>query len=102
MTKLSKATTSTIPGTNTFHRHRQEFQERLPVVQRVQKDLRADIAELQDQEGWDDETAEGIKEWSDDTDTVWRILRVCCLFKIHYNTQQLIYLATPVRHRKDP
>jgi hypothetical protein len=67
---------SEYPGSATFHRHRQEFQDYLPVIQRVQDDLKADIAELQDQEGWNECIAEGIREWSEDTNTIWRVLRV--------------------------
>ena len=72
----TKSKESAYPGSATFQRHRQEFQDYLPVVQGVQDDLKADIAELQDQEGWELDTAEGIREWSDDTNTIWRILRV--------------------------
>lgn len=79
MTSTTKGKESGFPGSSTFHRHRQEFQDYLPVIQGVQNDLKADIAELQDQEGWDEDVAEGIKEWSDDINTIWRVLRVSCV-----------------------
>lgn len=68
------------PGTATFHNHRQEFQDYLPLVQRVQEDLNGVIAELQAQEGWDQETVSGVQAWTSDTNTLWRVLRVSLAF----------------------
>lgn len=97
-TKKNKG--STFPGSATHHRHQQEFQDYLPVIQRAQDDLKADIAELQDQEGWNEDIAEGIREWSDDINTIWRVLRVSLSISWSDEAAKLTYTAASVRHRQ--
>ncbi|WVQ82912.1 hypothetical protein IAT38_005048 [Cryptococcus sp. DSM 104549] len=58
-----------------FQVSKQEFQDHLPLTQRVQADFREDVEELRAQEGWDEETWRGAEEWVDDTASIWRALR---------------------------
>ncbi|KAK8844596.1 hypothetical protein IAR55_006443 [Kwoniella newhampshirensis] len=54
---------------------RQEYQDYLPLTERVQSDLREDAELLRSQEGWDEETWTGVDEWVDDLGSIWRALR---------------------------
>lgn len=56
--------------------HQQEYQDYLPLTERVQADLREDVDTLRAQEGWDEYTVKGIEEWVDDLGAIWRALRV--------------------------
>jgi hypothetical protein len=55
---------------------RQEYQDYLPLTERVEEQLRGDVEELTAQEGWDAETRNGVEEWLRDRDNIWRALRV--------------------------
>lgn len=56
--------------------HQQEYQDYLPLTQRLQEDLEEDIGILRSQEGWDEETSRGVDEWVSDLGGIWRALRV--------------------------
>jgi hypothetical protein len=59
-----------------FNERRQEYQDYLPLTERLEEQLRGDVEELMAQEGWDAETRNGVEEWLRDRDNVWRALRV--------------------------
>jgi hypothetical protein len=59
-----------------FNERRQEYQDYLPLTERVEEQLRGDVEELTAQEGWDAETRNGVEEWLRDRDNIWRALRV--------------------------
>jgi hypothetical protein len=73
---MAKSKTTSPPGTDVFHRHREEYQKYLHLTESVQRELLADVEELGSQEGWGDEISEGVKDWLNDTDAIWRLLRV--------------------------
>lgn len=54
---------------------RQEYREYLPLAQQLQGDLRDDAEQLRVQEGWDEDTWNGVEEWVDDVGSIWRALR---------------------------
>ncbi|WWD22853.1 hypothetical protein CI109_107347 [Kwoniella shandongensis] len=58
-----------------FQSSRQEYQDYLPLTERVQSDLREDAELLRAQEGWDEDTWLGVEEWVDDLGSIWRALR---------------------------
>jgi hypothetical protein len=64
------------PGTDVFHRHREEYQRYLHLTEAVQSELLGDVEELRAQEGWDEETSSGVQDWIEDKDSIWRLLRV--------------------------
>jgi hypothetical protein len=72
----SKSGASSAPGTDVFHRHREEYQRYLHLTEAVQNDLSGDVDALKAQEGWDQDTAAGVQEWIEDKDAMWRLLRV--------------------------
>lgn len=55
---------------------RQEYREYLSLAQQLQGDLRDDAEQLRVQEGWDEDTWNGVEEWVDDVGSIWRALRV--------------------------
>lgn len=55
---------------------RQEYREYLSLAQQLQGDLRDDAEQLRIQEGWDEDTWNGVEEWVDDVGSIWRALRV--------------------------
>ena len=64
------------PAERRFRKHRQEYQDYLPLTERVQAGLREDVDLLQSQEGWDIPTQQGIAEWVNDRDNIFRFLTV--------------------------
>jgi hypothetical protein len=54
----------------------QEYRDYLALTEEVQADLKDDVDELRSQEGWDHDTSRGVDEWVNDTDSIWRVLRV--------------------------
>lgn len=54
---------------------RQEYREYLSLAQQLQGDLRDDAEQLRVQEGWDEDTWNGVEEWVDDVGSIWRALR---------------------------
>jgi hypothetical protein len=94
---MKKSKTTNPPGTDVFYRHREEYQKYLHLTESVQRELLADVEELGSQEGWGDEISEGVKDWLNDTDAIWRLLRVS--FKVQYNDMPENWtdlIATPV------
>ncbi|WRT63411.1 uncharacterized protein IL334_000316 [Kwoniella shivajii] len=67
--------TSQSPAYQRFHNSRMEYEAYLPLTERVQDDLKNDAEELRAQEGWDQDTWNGVEEWIDDKDTIFRNLR---------------------------
>jgi len=65
------------PGTEVFKRHQDEYQRYIHLTDSVQRELLGDVEELRAQEGWDDDVYQGVRSWVDDTDSIWRLLRVC-------------------------
>lgn len=55
---------------------RQEYREYLQLAQQLQGDLREDAEQLCVQDGWDEDTWNGVEEWIDDLGSIWRALRV--------------------------
>lgn len=55
---------------------RQEYRGYLSLAQQLQGDLRDDAEQLRVQEGWDEDTWNGVEEWVDDVGSIWRALRV--------------------------
>lgn len=55
---------------------RQEYREYLQLAQQLQGDLREDVEQLCVQDGWDEDTWNGVEEWIDDLGSIWRALRV--------------------------
>jgi len=73
---MGKTKSTNPPGTEVFKRHQDEFQRYIHLTESVQKDLQADVEELRAQEGWDEDVYEGVKDWAQDLDSIWRLLRV--------------------------
>jgi hypothetical protein len=73
---MGKTKSTNPPGTEVFKRHQEEFQRYLHLTESVQRDLIADVEELRAQEGWDEDVYEGVKDWTGDLDSIWRLLRV--------------------------
>jgi hypothetical protein len=74
--EMGKSKSTNPPGTETFKRHQEEFQRYLHLTESVQRDLSADVEELRAQEGWNEDVYEGVKDWTSDLDSIWRLLRV--------------------------
>lgn len=66
---------------------RQEYREYLSLAQQLQGDLRDDAEQLRVQEGWDEDTWNGVEEWVDDVGSIWRALRVS--FKFDFVSSKL-------------
>jgi hypothetical protein len=73
---MGKIKNTSPPGTEVYNRHREEYARYIHLTESIQRDLLVDIDELRAQEGWDDDVYEGVKEWADDTNSIWRLLRV--------------------------
>ncbi|KAL7422758.1 hypothetical protein Q5752_002051 [Cryptotrichosporon argae] len=58
-----------------FRRLQDEYDEHVALMERAERELRDDADELQAQEGWDREARDGVREWLEDRDNVWRALR---------------------------
>jgi hypothetical protein len=73
---MGKVKNTSPPGTEVYKRHQEEYARYIHLTESIQRDLLVDIDELRAQEGWDDDVYEGVKEWADDTNSIWRLLRV--------------------------
>ena len=60
-----------------FKANQQAYQEYLPLAEILQQDLRQDAEQLQSQEGWDLATQQGVANWVEDRDSVFRFIKVC-------------------------
>jgi hypothetical protein len=74
--RMGKTKSRSAPGTEVFKRHQEEYARYIHLTESIQRDLLADVEELRAQEGWDEQVYEGVKEWVEDTDSIWRLLRV--------------------------
>ena len=64
------------PAERLLRDNRQQYQDHLLLIERVQAGLKKDIERLQSQEGWDIPAQQGIAAWADDKDNVFRFLQV--------------------------
>lgn len=76
---MGKTRITNPPGTEVFKRHQEEFQRYIHLTESVKKDLLADVEELRAQEGWDEDVYQGVKDWAQDSNSIWRLLRVSLL-----------------------
>lgn len=75
-----------------LQRHRQDYSDYLPLTERLQEDLRADVDILRAQEGWDQGTVLGVEEWVGDRGGIWRAFRV----RTRNYVQKLMHAAASI------
>jgi hypothetical protein len=66
-----------------------QYREYHPLIQQVQEELNAVAEELIDQEGWEKDVREGVREWASDRGVSWRALRVSVRVRVRKQGIQL-------------